>query len=221
PQVGAVLSAAGALMSDLAAQYRRALFASSASFDHESVNEVLGELEAQCQAFADGPGAGAVDQRVEFFAEARYPDQVWEIEVPLAHSRFNGEEDVAELVEAFHRAHEEVFAIRDAGSQIEIMAWVANVRCRLRESAETPLETIASDDAQIPAREVWFAGHGKALADIRRLDGIAVGETLNGPAIIESPFSAIVVDPGASATRRPSGSISIDPGRPPATQVRP
>ena len=129
--------------------------------------------------------------------------------------------ELADLVEAFHMAHEEVFAIRDAGSHIEIMAWVANVRCRLREDAGSAPETAAGDGASLPAREVHFAGHGKTLTEIRNLDSIAVGDTIQGPAIIESPFSAIVVDPGASATRRPSGSISIDPGRAPAGGQRP
>jgi hypothetical protein len=32
---------------------------------------------------------------------------------------------------------------------------------------------------------------------------------VEGPAIVESPFSTVVVDPGTSARRRPSGSLVI------------
>jgi len=39
-----------------------------------------------------------------------------------------------------------------------------------------------------------------------------VGEQVSGPAIIESPFTTVVIDPGATAERRASGSLSIDPG---------
>jgi N-methylhydantoinase A len=41
------------------------------------------------------------------------------------------------------------------------------------------------------------------------------GETLIGPAIIESPFTSVVLNPGAVAERRPSGSLSIRPGAAP------
>jgi N-methylhydantoinase A len=45
-----------------------------------------------------------------------------------------------------------------------------------------------------------------------RLEAMSVGEPVEGPAVIESPFTAIVVDPGATAVRRPSGSLSLSPG---------
>jgi N-methylhydantoinase A len=37
------------------------------------------------------------------------------------------------------------------------------------------------------------------------------GETVDGPAIIESSFTTVVIDPGAKAERRPSGSLLITP----------
>jgi N-methylhydantoinase A len=42
---------------------------------------------------------------------------------------------------------------------------------------------------------------------------MAYGEALAGPAIIESPFSTIVVDPGSTATRRVSGSLVVTTAR--------
>ena len=133
PEVGAALSAAGAMMSDLTSQSTRTFFVTSARFDFDGVNRVLAELESQCRAFIDGPGKGSLSQTIEFFAEARYPEQVWEIEVPLAAPRFDGPDDVTALVEAFHKVHEDIFAIADPGSGIEVVGWTASVKCRLRE----------------------------------------------------------------------------------------
>jgi N-methylhydantoinase A len=212
PDVGAGLSAAGAMMSDLMSQLRRAHFAASAAFDFDGVNAVLDALEAACRAFADGPGAGSLDQSVELMAEARYPDQVWEIEVLLPVRRFAGPADVAALVEAFHQAHEDIFAIRDAHSGIEIMAWVATVRCRLRETVEPAGARAPSAPADDAYRSIHFLGHGRAEARVLRLEHMKIGEAVNGPAVIESPFTAIVVDPGATVVRRPSGSLSLAPG---------
>jgi N-methylhydantoinase A len=213
PEVGAALSAAGAMMSELTSQATRTFFTTSAAFDFDGVNRVLAELEAQCQAFIDGPGQGSLAQAVEFFAEARYPEQVWEIEVPLAAARFAGPDDVGALVAAFHGVHEDIFAIADPESGVEVVGWTASVRCRLRAHEDASLVAGAFDGIGDGAREVWFPGVGRVAATVRRFEAMKVGETLAGPAIVESPFTTVVVDPGATAERRPSGSISIVPGR--------
>jgi N-methylhydantoinase A len=212
PEVGAALSAAGAMMSDLTSQYRRTLFTTSEAFDQDAVNQLLDQLEASCQKFIDGPGTGAIETSIEFFAEARYPEQGWEIEVPIASRRFNGDGDVAALVEAFHEAHQDLFAIHDPESGIEVVGWTAAVRCRLRESESGTL--VAADvKAEIEGtRQVYFSGTGFVDAAVRRFETLQVGEKLAGPAIVESPFTTVVVDPGATAERRASGSLSIDPG---------
>jgi N-methylhydantoinase A len=136
---------------------------------------------------------------------------VWEIEVPLSIRRFTGAADVDALVEAFHRTHEEIFAIRDQGAEVEIVAWVATVRCRLRPH---PTGTLAADVAQAQddrRRDVYFVGHGPEPALVRRFDAMAIGVPLGGPAVIEAPFTTIVIDPGAVAERLASGSIAIRP----------
>ena len=212
PEVGAALSAAGAMMSDLTSQYRRTLFMPSEAFDRDAVNRLLDQLEASCQTFIDGPGAGAIESSVEFFAEARYPEQVWEIEVPIESRRFDSEADVAALVDAFHVAHQDIFAINDPESGIEAVGWTAAVRCRLRDSVSGSL--VAADvGASIEGtRKAYFSGAGFVDAAVRRFETMQVGEKLAGPAIVESPFTTVVIDPGATAERRASGSLSIEPG---------
>ena len=46
---------------------------------------------------------------------------------------------------------------------------------------------------------------------IHSLHSLKVGKTQKGPAIIESPFTTIVVDPGAKFMLAPSGSVVITP----------
>src|SRR5439155_6878992 len=80
PELGAVLSAAGALMSELTADFATTLRTTTAEFAHEEVNRVLGELQERCRSFLEGPGAGSIDWRIEYSAEARYPHQIWELD---------------------------------------------------------------------------------------------------------------------------------------------
>jgi len=213
PEVGAALSAAGAMMSDLHAQYTRTFFATSDDFDSEGVNAILDMLEASCNQFINGPGQDSLDQTIEFFAEARYPEQVWEIEVPLASSRFESDADVQALVSEFHKVHEDIFAINDPESGVEVVGWTASVKCRLRESESGSLAAREFKTSIDGTRKVYFSGHGYVDATVRRFEAMKEGEVLQGPAIIESPFTTVVVDPGATAERRASGSVSIVPGQ--------
>ncbi|MDE0779161.1 MAG: hydantoinase/oxoprolinase family protein [Alphaproteobacteria bacterium] len=213
PEVGAALSAAGAMMSDLHAQYTRTFFATSNDFDTAGVNAILDVLEASCNQFINGPGEGSLEQTIEFFAEARYPEQVWEIEVPLASRRFESDADVDALVSEFHKVHEDIFAINDPDSGVEVVGWTASVKCRLRKGESGSLAKRDMKASKDGTRKVYFSGHGYVDATVRRFEVMKEGEVLTGPAIIESPFTTVVVDPGATAERRASGSVSIVPGQ--------
>jgi N-methylhydantoinase A len=211
PEVGAALSAAGAMMSDLTSTWRRTFFASSDRFDFAGVNAVLDQLEAQCHIFIEGPGKASLKQVIEFVAEARYRDQVWEIEVPLPMRRFRQQDDLAAFVENFHRAHESVFAVRDTGSVVEVVSWTASVRCQLREAEAGTLVADAKGNEVKGVRQVYFAEEGWLTAAVHRFETIDPGDVLKGPAIVESPFTSIVLNPGTVAQRRLSGSLSIRP----------
>jgi N-methylhydantoinase A len=175
------------------------------------VNRVLEGLSAECQAFVERQGGGSHPPIVEFFAEARYREQVWEIEVPLQTRCFKTRADLDTLVEKFHRSHEDIFAVRDPGSVVEIVSWIATVKCRLRDHESGSLAAPEGEVSPRGTRQVYFSGTGWVDAEVRRFAALGTGEAVPGPAIIESPFTTIVLDPGATAERRSSGSLSIDP----------
>ena len=132
PELGAALSAAGAIMSDLHAGYRALHYAVTDNFDVAGVNRTLAGLLARCRRFLEGPGTGAAEHSIDVVAEARYRHQIWEIDVPIPFHRFERGDQVAGVREAFHRAHEEIFGFGDPGSAVEFVGWRATVRCRLR-----------------------------------------------------------------------------------------
>jgi N-methylhydantoinase A len=210
PQVAAALSAAGALMSDLMTEFAVTRLTKSVAFDYEAVNSILDELRTRCQGFIDGPGSGALESEIELFVEAHYPDQVWELEVPLTVTTFSGPDDVERLRQDFHTAHLEAFAINDPESSIEVMSWHARVRCRLREpglGGRAAAATAAVDGV----REVFFPETGVVEAKVRLFDAMDPGTRFDGPTIIESPITTVVVDSYASVERTATGSLSILP----------
>ncbi|WP_416899131.1 MAG: hydantoinase/oxoprolinase family protein [Minwuia sp.] len=211
PDVGAGLSAAGALMSELISDARATHYTTTDKFDIEGVNAVLAELKAQCEAFAEGPGEGATETTIGFTAEARYPSQVWEIEVPLRGDSFASEADVRNLVADFHAAHDEVFAISDPDSEVEIIGWSARVSCRLRKGHLSSLSDQSAGTGNAARRFAYFKDAGWTDAAIHSFDELTAGDEIDGPAIVESSFTTVVVGPGAKVSRKSSGSLAIVP----------
>jgi N-methylhydantoinase A len=211
PEVGAALSAAGALMSDLKADYHAAFFASTAAFDFAGVARTLEGLAGRCRAFVDGPGAGAVETTITFKVDARYATQVWEIEVPLRAGQIATQADVSLFIADFHQAHKDLFAFSDPSSAVDIIGWSAQVACRFHLRVGLRLAQQTGEEER-PSRRAYFASTGWSQTPVHLFGTLVAGEAVAGPAIIESSFTTIVVDPGAVAVRRPSGSLSIEVG---------
>jgi N-methylhydantoinase A len=76
PDVGPVLSAVGALLSDLTTDFDAMMMTTSDRFDVDGANRVLAALEASCQGFIDGPGAGSFSSAIELSAHIRYPGEM-------------------------------------------------------------------------------------------------------------------------------------------------
>ena len=206
PETGAVLSAVGALMADLSAEFSAACFTSSDAFDAARVDGVLDGLRERCRAFAEH--VDAKTHSIELTAEARLARQVWQLDVPLRVERFGGDAAAERtLLDDFRRLHEEIFAVLDERSAVEIVALRARVVCPLESRSEGRLKQAAH--AVDGEREVYFSGHGRQLARVRSLDSLACGETLLGPAIVESPLSTVVIEPGAQAERNAASGLVV------------
>ena len=210
PEVGAALSAAGALMSDLRADYRAAFFTNTAKFDIPGINAALSKLARRCREFAQGPGAGAIAVTISFRVEARYATEVWDIDVPLRNGEFRGPADVAAFATDFHAAHRELFMIDDPSCPVEIVGLSAQVACRLMDGQHGTLAAAETVPTAARQRAAWFRGIGFTEVPAWRLESLPPNRPVPGPAIIESKFTTVVVDPGAVARRRTSGSLSID-----------
>jgi N-methylhydantoinase A len=218
PLVGPVLSAAGALISDLTRTFELPVRTTDRTFAFDEVHAALDELERRCRAFIDGPGAGAESSEIRLSVEARYPHQVWELEVALPSERIRTPDDLSALCTAFHDKHRDVFAIADDESMIEFESWHARARCRISSPA---FGTVAGGArvSEAASREVCFPEGGSVTADVWRLEGMPLEETLSGPALIQTSTTTVLVDPGASFRLLPSGTLQLFPG--PATSDPP
>ena len=209
PAVGAALSAAGALMSDLGTEFARLAFTTARKFDAERIAATLAELDGFCSEFVTGPGASSDVQSREFSVEARYPHQVWEIEVPIRRSQLRSPSDLTCLVADFHAAHRQLFAIDDPGSDIEFVTWRARVNCRLHQSSGQELRFEPRSTRAPSRRRAYFRELGWVDARVEQFESLPRDGRVPGPAIIESPFTTVVIDPGASGEHSPSGGLIV------------
>jgi len=170
---------------------------------------------------ADRRATRSGEPAVELLAEARYPGQVWELELPLRRARFTTSEDLDELSEDFHRLHEEVFAVRDQQSPIEVVGW----RARVRASAGSSGSLVSASERQgrvgrlgrerrerrEDSRRMVHLGSGGAQ-ELPVIELASLSQT-TGPAIIELPGTTVVLDATAVAARTGNGSMVIVPPR--------
>ncbi len=207
PQTSAGLSASGGLLSDVLAESAVALFTTSTQFERERVNEALATVTRQCLSQLEDAGIGGDEATVELVAEARYPGQVWEIEVPLRTASFEGPEDMAQLIEDFHTVHEEVFAVRDPDSALEIVGWRARASSAVQ--ADQGLELAPSSEIDIEDTRALYVG-SEGWKQVPVVGSAKITE-VRGPAVLELPGTSIVLHTDAIATRSSSGTIVITP----------
>jgi len=209
PDVGATLSAAGGLISELTTNYRVVTATRSDNFDYAAVRGALADLRARADKFLAQTAPNAISSNVSFRFEGHYPSQVWDIEVPMAGSSVESPQDVETLVAAFHRTHDELFAVIDANAPVEIVGWQVHVSVKLRDDSirQDLAENGAGDYKSV--RRSYFRETGEIDAVLCDFDRMPVGEVVEGPAIVESPLTTIVVNAGSAARKAESGSLVI------------
>jgi N-methylhydantoinase A len=211
PETAAALSAMGALFSDLSAEYSATHLTTTHDFDFDGVNVTLSHLEAECERFAAASASVTAGHTIARSVEARYRDQVWELEVTLDRDRVDTAEDVLALRAGFDRVHDEILAHVDVDSDVEFITWKARVDCRLR-SASAGAAGVRVQPQPPRRRNVYFHRSGHLDTAVFHLDSLEPGQEIAGPAIVQSAVTTIVVDPGACATRTPTGSLVIETG---------
>jgi len=210
PRFAGVLSAFGILTSNVKNMYGRSLLTRSDAFDSDAMNAVLADLKAEGQAYLEHMGIPPRDRRVEFTVEARYPGQIWQLTLPLTVEAFAGEADVAAMVEDFHALHERLYSVRSPDDPVEIVEVNARAVGLLAEVALPDMETTDGTPQPSGYRSAYFREMGRIdRLPVYRGSDLGAGSTVEGPALIQEPLTAIVVPPRAVARVSRYGNYRI------------
>lgn len=120
----------------------------------------------------------------------------------------------AEIAARFRQEHARAYGFDPPpGAEIEVV----NVRVRVEYAGEPPPETAApAAPRRAPlavAQDAWFVGGNGArrhLTPVTDLDSHAAGDRVDGPALVVSPSTTIVVEPGWRLTVDPSGAFILE-----------
>jgi N-methylhydantoinase A len=126
------------------------------------------------------------------FAQSRYPGQTWDIDVPVG-TKVTAKEQ-AQIAERFHKLHleEHTYDRRDE----DVM--ISSLRVRSRALLSKPqLRRIPGSTAMPKSSGTRQAFFGSGYVKTKLYDGpqMRAGQTISGPAIIEEPFTTVVVPP--------------------------
>jgi N-methylhydantoinase A len=209
PKTAPAFSALGLLLSDQLIDEMRAYITPVGRADLERVNVLFEEMEAAARAtLAERRGT---HRRIEMhrYAHLCYPGQTFDMAVPVAAR--NGRLDprgLAATVERFHRLHEQLhtYASRDEEPilrSLRVTAVGVTDKPRLPSLARSPARLLLKG-----RRKAYFGG-GFAVTPVYDGAELRAGQRIKGPAIIEEPFTTIVLHPRQTATLDPYGNYII------------
>lgn len=211
PKLSPAFSALGLLLTDHVVDEMRSYVSPIALVDLARVDRLFAEMEASARAaLATGPRGRKL--RFERMAAMCYPGQTFDMPVPLpGRAGVVTAKVLADTVERFHRLHEELhtYASRD---QQPILRGLRLKAVAVEAKPELPRASRrARANPRLGARKAFFRGRYVATPVY---DGptLGAGQAILGPAIVEEPFTTIVVYPGQRATVDPFGNYVITLG---------
>jgi N-methylhydantoinase A len=198
PRSAGTFCALGLANSDIKRSYAWSFITRSDEFDLTNVNQMFAEKESKIIKELEKDGMSGEHIRLERWVEARYPLQIWvEIRNPVPAGKLT-DDDIATMVNNFHKTYESIYTYCIPDSPVEFVTWgmtgvglIPKVRPR-----EQPLCKENSSTAKKEERMVYFKEEASRVkANIYDGPRLKNGMKIEGPGIIEDPFTTIVIPP--------------------------
>jgi N-methylhydantoinase A len=203
PVFAAGLSAWGMLHTDLRYEVSRSGIGAGGMPEEAALRDLFGALEAEARARMSDWFRG--DIAIRRSADMRYGEQVFEIGVPLDEVEWEGEGLSARVQEAFHARHEQLFTYALRGEEVVLVnARVAAIGRLPQLPSPEPAPVIST-----PPRRRRVLLDGWQEVPVHAFAGLAPGETVQGPAILESDTTTVLLLPGDVARMDRRGWLDI------------
>jgi N-methylhydantoinase A len=207
PRVAAVLSAWGMLATDLRFEISRSHIGDTRVLDGHAVKQLFDEMTAdgldRLRASFAGP------ERINRTAEMRYGEQVFEIAVALDDVDWSVPDPLPQIVERFHRRHEALYTYSMPDQETVLVNARVTVTGILGETAREPDLPDARPAPPSGTRSIYLDG-GWISAPVWDFEALAPGQKIDGPAIVESATTTVLLRSGDRASVTAQGWLDID-----------
>jgi N-methylhydantoinase A len=208
PPIPGGFSALGLVATDLKRDYVRTFYTVLGRADLAALNTAYGEMEAGARQMLARSAVPEARWRIERQADLRYVRQAYELTVPVPSGTL-GPDQLATVARAFHDRHRQTYGHDNPGEAVQLV--------NIRVTATGALEALSlagacggGGEVRPGRRTAYFRGFGAVECAVYRRDDLAAGRRIDGPAIIESMDSTIVLPPGWRASVDAKGFIVME-----------
>lgn len=214
PKSSPAFSALGLLVSDYVVDLMRAYVVKLADIDLDRVRSLAAELREEADKELAPANLGPGRVQANLFVQMCYHGQNFDLSVPLPGGEAVTEDDLLELADRFHRLH----AANRGFSFPNQPPLVRGIRLVHRGLTPKPplLARVGSEtDAgavRLGTRPAYFGdGSGGGFVDTPVYDGsrLGPGAVVEGPALVQEPFTVVVLAPGDVARLDRHGNYDI------------
>jgi len=206
PKAAPAFSALGVLVADSLVDLVRSYVTPLAQVDLDRLRALMTDVADEARKELEPTGLGAA--ATEHFVQMCYPGQNFDMSVPT--SADVAEDDLIGLAERFHAQHEAErgFCFRNQPPLIRGVRLVARVATPKPDRFAVLGSVSDPAAARLGSRPAYF---GVEFVDSPVYDGtvLADGVEIAGPALVQEPFTVIVVPPGARLTLDATGNYEL------------
>jgi N-methylhydantoinase A len=202
PRDAGTFSAYGILHSDIVHDFAQSRILPAGPESLPEVAAICAALREQGIRQCERDGIAAGDRVGALAVDMRYRGQAFELLVPWGDIAVDAA-SLADLVARFHALHEQRFSYANPRDAVEIVTLRLTVTGRLAQ----PRGHAAAEPATAKIAQHRAAFLDGAWRDIPVHHRDALAATINGPALIEEPYTTVLLGEGWSATVESGGNL--------------
>ena len=214
PYTASVNCAFGLVSADIVHEYSRTMVLQVPS-PAEAINEIYRPMIEQARRQLKEEGFTGEKVKLEWSIDLRYSRQVHEVTTTVRGRTPVDEGALAQLVLDFEAQYERKYgkgsAFREAGIELTLFRLTARGLIDRPRLEPLPLAGTDASHAKIGRRSIFVdAKNGMAEADIYAFGKLAPGNMVQGPAVIHTPITTIVLQAGQRGTVDGFRNVVVD-----------
>jgi N-methylhydantoinase A len=210
PKTAPAFSALGVLVADYVVDLVRSYVTPLSQVDLGRVHDLMTDLLQEVDKELEPTGLPAGDVARSLYGQMCYPGQNFDMSVPVPEGTALDEPGLLDLAERFHDQHEAErgFCFRSQQPVLRGVRAIARGHTPKPDHVAETGTVVDADSARKSTRDAYW-GDGFVATPVYDGSVLAAGARIDGPALVEEPFTVVVLPPGASAELDTFGNYVI------------